>query len=102
MISDRPEFNQQAKDRARQRVDRIDEEARLTLLVDRFADKMKERLFEKIDDNPGGGWEDEGWTDSQIIEGAKKNLDTGKVDPIDAANFCAFLWNRTADKEGES
>lgn len=81
---------------------------RLDKLVDEFASEMKKRLREKTKD----GWT--GWDDDRFHEGEinhrimrqifvypervekDSNHPTRTIDPVDLANYCAFLnYKRT-------
>lgn len=67
------------------------EPAALNALVDAFSEAMKAKLKEKLKTGRGG-WDDERWTPEMIMKALKEHVDKG--DPVDIANFCAFLWNR--------
>ena len=60
----------------------------LDALVDDFAEAMKKRLRKKFVEGKEG-WDNPNWP----IEDIRKQLFACR-DPIDIANFAAFLWNR--------
>lgn len=64
----------------------IDEEG-----VDRFAVAMKEKLAKKRAQGYGG------WSDDCTVEHLADLLidHVPKGDPVDIANFCMMVWNRT-------
>ncbi len=64
----------------------------LDKLVDQFADAMKTKLTEKAVYDGKTGWDDPAWTPEQITQAMRDHIDKG--DPVDVANFAAFLWNR--------
>ena len=72
-------------------------------MVDEFAEKMKTRLRQKSRDG-WKGWDEEWFHEGEISEriakqvvrdGAYPDLKNGqhlrRIDPIDLANYCAFL-----------
>jgi hypothetical protein len=63
----------------------------LSALVDDFAKAMKEKLRKRWSEGRTG-WDDPNWT----VEDMKKQLieHVDKGDPVDIANFAAFIWNR--------
>lgn len=63
----------------------------LEMLVDAFAEAMKAKLRKKILEGYKG-WDDPKWTREKIVEALKAHLEKG--DPVDIANFAAFIWNR--------
>ena len=67
------------------------EEAALEALVDGFAVDMKRKLKEKFRESCYG-WDNPIWTEEDIREALHNH--TLKGDPVDIANFAAFLWNR--------
>ncbi len=80
---------------------------RLNRLVDDFAADMKEKLEAKACQGWGG------WSDAQIplfVERMRGHAVQNEPDPIDVANFCAFIWNlqrpgrkvRRTKKEGRA
>jgi hypothetical protein len=60
-------------------------------LVNKFADEMKRKLLAKYNEGRSG-WDDERWTPGEIRSALLEHAVKG--DPVDVANFCAFLWNR--------
>ena len=87
---------------------------RLDKMVDAFAEKMKKRLRKKARD----GWT--GWDDKMFHEGEitnriqrqvvrigwslkeasiEREIEWRKIDPIDLANYCAFLNLKQEDGE---
>ncbi len=73
--------------------------ASLDALVDAFAEEMKAKLREKAQ---GGytGWDDPDWAvserpldpeDETVWQALHEHV--GKGDPVDIANFAAFIWN---------
>jgi hypothetical protein len=60
-------------------------------LVDDFAKHMKSKLRMKAMEGKSG-WDDPEWTRDQIKRAMIEHVDKG--DPVDVANFAAFLWNR--------
>jgi hypothetical protein len=76
---------------------------RLDKMVDEFAEKMKTRLRQKSRDG-WKGWDEEWFHEGEISERIVKQVITGDaykdlkserqlkpIDPIDLANYCAFL-----------
>jgi hypothetical protein len=63
-------------------------------LVDDFAHQMKRKIYRAYDQGRRG-WSDPNWTPEQIMESLKDHVEKG--DPIDIANLCAFLWNRSQE-----
>lgn len=63
---------------------------RLDKMVDEFADKMKKRLRQKSRDGWTGWSED--WFNHTVISGRiREQSYRDYIDPIDLANYCAFL-----------
>lgn len=79
----------------------------LDALVDDFAQAMKKKLRRKFMQGREG-WDDPRWAKESIVERIREQIDKAQVtgyddlgqrvhkpiDPVDVANFCAFLWNR--------
>ena len=65
-------------------------------LVDDFAEQMKLRLSKKLEDGKAG-WDDDEWPVEDIARQMVEQAEEG--DPIDTANFAAFLWNRRQPAE---
>lgn len=61
-------------------------------LVDAFADVMKYKLLLAAVDKMKSGWNDPRWSEDEIVNALREHVDKG--DPVDVANFAAFLWNR--------
>lgn len=63
-------------------------------LVDQFAAAMKVKL-NAADEKYG--WDD-GWTNPDCVPELQRNLrrHVHKGDPLDVANYCAFLWHHGA------
>lgn len=59
--------------------------------VDRFAERMKEKL-QRSRDKGRGGWETDECTESLLSRMLKEHIEKG--DPVDVANFCMFLWSK--------
>lgn len=72
------------------------ERAALCALVDAFAEKMKAKLIEKMDENREWAWADHEWKPPDIIEWLAAHIEKG--DPVDVANFAAFWWMRLAGR----
>ena len=65
--------------------------ASLKLLCTAFAEAMYERLKAKF--NQGyRGWDDPHRGIEEIIHTVQQEVELG--DPVDAANYCAFMWNK--------
>lgn len=84
---------------------------RLDKMVDAFAEKMKRRLRQKSRDG-WSGWDEEWFDEDEIKEriynqthvevtssAVPKLMERKLIDPIDLANYCAFLDMKRADKE---
>lgn len=79
----------------------------LNALVDDFAVAMKKKLIKKFKEGKSG-WDDPEWDPDQIKDamiehcGVEFSMTHVRVsghelvDPVDVANFAAFLWNRRA------
>lgn len=65
--------------------------AALDKLVNAFAKEMKKKLKRKALEGYYG-WDSPDWTPEQVMESLRAHLDKG--DPVDIANFAAFLWNK--------
>lgn len=63
----------------------------LNALVDDFAEQMKARLIVKFKEGKSG-WDNDDWLAQDIIDQMIAQAEKG--DPIDTANFAAFLWNK--------
>lgn len=60
-------------------------------LVDRFAKAMKEKLLKAQQKyNYGAHWATTDWED-ECRDNLKQHI--GKGDPLDVANYCAFMWH---------
>lgn len=78
----------------------------LDALVDDFAGAMKKKLRKKFVEGKQG-WDDPEWSlgsmRQQLVEHAGVSFDwettrvqaPESIDPVDVANFAAFMWNRT-------
>lgn len=64
----------------------------LDALVDAFALAMKRKLRRAALDKGRSGWDDPSWSFDAMRSSLFSHLCKG--DPIDVANFAAFLWNR--------
>jgi len=80
--------------RSSSRVDQQRELASLRLLCEAFAEAMYDRLKAKFNEGYRG-WDAPYWTVEEIIRSIQQEADLG--DPIDAANYCAFMWNIMGD-----
>ncbi|SFI60630.1 hypothetical protein [Albimonas pacifica] len=76
----------------------FDEVAALNAMVDAFAAEMKAKLEASWRRKGKGGWDSPNWHPDQILAALREHVDKG--DPIDVANFAAFLWNRTPGRDG--
>ncbi len=65
----------------------------LDALVDDFANHMKLKLRKKF---LAGryGWDDANWTIEDIRSDLIQEAGNDEADPVDVANYAAFLWNR--------
>ena len=63
----------------------------LCALVDEFSAEMKRKLIEKVDRDGYAGWDSEEWSVDEIERCLLEHVDKG--DPVDVANFAAFMWN---------
>ena len=59
-------------------------------MVDFFAEKMKRRLREKSR-NGWSGWDEDWFHEGEITERIKGQATRDSIDPVDIANYCAFL-----------
>lgn len=64
----------------------------LYALVDAFAAEMKSKLLASALVKGRAGWDDPRWPVAEIKQRLCDHV--AKGDPVDVANFAAFLWNR--------
>ena len=62
----------------------------LDAMIDEFARLMKEKLRKKAAFEMRGGWDDPSNIDGMRVA-LREHMEKG--DPVDVANFAAFLWN---------
>jgi hypothetical protein len=60
------------------------------MLVDEFANAMKA----KLDRSKRVGWNAPWFNENIIIRRLQSEVNTEYVDPVDVANYAAFLWNK--------
>jgi len=75
----------------------------LSKLVDLFAQAMKEKLIEKVEEDYYG-WEDENDVPEWYLkEGLLEHVKKGPIgQEVDIANLAMFLWNRKNEQQGRS
>ena len=66
-------------------------EHKLETMVHEFTTAMKAKLQKKANEGRDG-WDSPDWTPKMIRKALDEHIETG--DPIDIANYCAFLWHR--------
>ena len=71
----------------------------LDTLVNRFAEVMRRKLMRKLSTGYSG-WDDPDWTEASIRAAMIEHVEKG--DPVDIANFAAFLWNRAPERAGRN
>lgn len=77
----------------------------LEMMVDAFAQEMKEKLRKKWMERQDGWDEPKKLSDGKLIELLMQQVGRADMDPIDVANFAAFIWNRRGkpqDKEKQN
>ena len=77
-----------------------DEALVLSAMVDAFASEMKAKLHRKLVEpgwKPGTShlWDQpDKLSDDDLVNRLKEQVSRADIDPVDVANYAAFLWNR--------
>lgn len=69
----------------------------MEMMVDAFAEEMKEKLRKKWWERWDGWDEPEKLSGDKLVELLKQQANRADMDPIDVANFAAFVWNRRGE-----